>query len=216
MEKKLNENISPVPCNEQTLVEYLRKVADAHGVEFIDKMADEYQVLLKSESIPVLADVKSVVDAFCFGVNRGSVECDWGYITVYMDELHGLYRDEVDMKALENALPRGTVEINETNTNKNMKKNVVKVNESTLRQIVAESVKRILKEAVNGGWEVKDDEAFEAYDFACDAMGKETVNDAIVRCLGKEQLASCLAYVFRQYDFRDWENRNEVVDDEEI
>ena len=200
MEKKLNENISPVPCNEQTLVEYLRKVADAHGVEFIDDMADEYQVLLKSESIPVLADVKSVIEAFCYGVNRGSVECDWGYITVYMDELRELYRDEVDMNALEKALPRGTV----------------RVNESQLKKIIAESVKRVLKEAVNGGWEVKDDEAFEAYDFACDAMGKETVDDAIVRCLGKEQLASCLAYVFRQYDFREWEDRNEVVDDEEI
>ena len=200
MEKKLNENISPIPCNEQTLVEYLRKVADAHGVEFIDKMADEYQVLLKSESVPVLSDVKSVIEAFCYGVNRGSVECDWGYITVYMYELRGLYRDEVDMNALEKALPRGTV----------------RVNESQLKKIIAESVKRVLKEAVNGGWEVKDDEAFEAYDFACDAMGKETVDDAIVRCLGREQLASCLAYVFRQYDFRDWENRNNEMDDEEI
>lgn len=34
----------------------------------------------------------------------------------------------------------------ESKTNKNMKKNVVKINENTLRQIVAESVKNVLKE----------------------------------------------------------------------
>lgn len=34
----------------------------------------------------------------------------------------------------------------ESKTNKNMKKNVVKINENTLRQIVAESVKKVLKE----------------------------------------------------------------------
>ena len=36
--------------------------------------------------------------------------------------------------------------IEESKTNKNMKKNVVKLNENTLRQIVAESVKKVLKE----------------------------------------------------------------------
>ena len=37
-------------------------------------------------------------------------------------------------------------EISESNTHKNVKKNVVKLNENTLRQIVAESVKKVLKE----------------------------------------------------------------------
>ena len=36
--------------------------------------------------------------------------------------------------------------INESKTNKNMKKNVVKLNESQLRKVVAESVKRVLSE----------------------------------------------------------------------
>ncbi len=36
--------------------------------------------------------------------------------------------------------------IEESKTNKNMKKNVIKLNENTLRQIVAESVKKVLKE----------------------------------------------------------------------
>lgn len=36
--------------------------------------------------------------------------------------------------------------MNESKSNKNMKKNVVKINENTLRQIVAESVKNVLNE----------------------------------------------------------------------
>lgn len=42
---------------------------------------------------------------------------------------------------------------------------------------------------------------------AVEHMGKETIDAAIVRCLGDEQLAQCLAYVFRMYDFREWSNR---------
>lgn len=40
---------------------------------------------------------------------------------------------------------------NESKTNKNMKKNVVKINENTLRQIVAESVKKVLREGILSG-----------------------------------------------------------------
>ena len=39
--------------------------------------------------------------------------------------------------------------IEESKTNKNMKKNIVKINEKTLRQIVAESVKKVLKEMID-------------------------------------------------------------------
>lgn len=39
--------------------------------------------------------------------------------------------------------------LTESKTNKNMKKNVVKINENTLRQIVAESVKKVLKEMID-------------------------------------------------------------------
>ena len=40
-----------------------------------------------------------------------------------------------------------STQLNESKTNKNMKKNIVKINENTLRQIVAESVKKVLKES---------------------------------------------------------------------
>lgn len=67
--------------------------------------------------------------------------------------------------------------------------------------------RRVVKSAVDGGWEVKTDEAWEAYDFACEYMGKEAIDDAIVRAMGDEQLAECLAYVFRMHDFREWDER---------
>lgn len=47
-------------------------------------------------------------------------------------------------------------EITESKTNKNMKKNVVKINENTLRKIVAESVKKVLNEGEYMGYEDTD------------------------------------------------------------
>lgn len=44
---------------------------------------------------------------------------------------------------------------NESKTNKNMKKNIVKLNEQQLRQIVAESVKKVLKEDDYEDYEVE-------------------------------------------------------------
>ena len=96
-----------------------------------------------------------------------------------------------------------------------MKKNIVKLNEKTLRKIVAESVKRVLKEAESGGWIVDSSEAQEAYNLAVNELGEETINSAIVRCLGDEALSQCLAYIFRQYDFRQWKSRFDDNDEED-
>ena len=70
-----------------------------------------------------------------------------------------------------------------------------------------ESVNRIFKEAENGGWVVDSSEAQEAYNLAVQEIGEETINSVIVRCLCDETLAQCLAYIFRQYDFREWQSR---------
>ena len=43
----------------------------------------------------------------------------------------------------------GADDVSESSTRKNMKKNIVKINENTLKQIVAESVKKVLKEGYN-------------------------------------------------------------------
>jgi hypothetical protein len=83
----------------------------------------------------------------------------------------------------------------------------MRLTEKDLHNIVKESVNRIIKEAENGGWVVDSSEAQEAYNLAVQEMGEETINSAIVRCLGDETLAQCLAYIFRQYDFREWQSR---------
>ena len=86
-------------------------------------------------------------------------------------------------------------------------KRKINLTESKLKNIINESVKRIVAEAENGGWVVDSSEAQEAYDMAVEYMGKETINDAIIRCLTSDQLAECLAYIFRMYDFREWSER---------
>lgn len=94
-------------------------------------------------------------------------------------------------------------------------KKVIKITESKLRQMVAEAV----MEAVNGGWEVDDSEAMDAYNLAVNCLGKETIDDAIIRAMSSHTLAELLAYIFRQYDFREWEeykNSQSVDDEEEI
>jgi len=88
-------------------------------------------------------------------------------------------------------------------------KNIIKLTEQDLRGIVENTVKKVLKEAESGGWVVDSSEAQEAYNLAVQEMGEETINSAIVRCLGDETLAQCLAYIFRQYDFSQWKSKYE-------
>lgn len=83
----------------------------------------------------------------------------------------------------------------------------IRLTESDLHRIVKESVNRVINEAEDGGWVVETSEAQEAYNLAVQEMGEETINAAIVGSLGDETLAQCLAYIFRQYDFREWSDR---------
>ncbi len=57
------------------------------------------------------------------------------------------------------------------------------------------------------GWVVNDWEAQEAYEFACEYFGEEDLNKQIVDCISSEELAACLAFIFRMNDFREWEER---------
>lgn len=86
-------------------------------------------------------------------------------------------------------------------------KKLIRLTEKDLHRIVKESAKRVIKEAESGGWVVDSSEAQKAYELAVKEMGEETINSAIVRSLGDEVLAQCLAYIFRQYDFRQWQSR---------
>ena len=70
----------------------------------------------------------------------------------------------------------------------------------------------MLKEAENGGWVVDSTEARDAYALAARGMGKGTIYSAIIRSLSDEQLAQCLAYIFRMYDFREWEEYQNSIE----
>lgn len=88
----------------------------------------------------------------------------------------------------------------------------IKLSKKDVANIVSESVKRILREAENGGWVVESNEATEAYQLAVRELGKETIDDAIIRLLSDDTLADCLAYIFRMYDFRQWDEYKEEKD----
>ena len=96
-----------------------------------------------------------------------------------------------------------------------MRRNVRRITEQDLRRVVNASVRRAINEAESYGWVVEASEAQEAYDLAADVMGEETINRAIVKCLGSQQLAECLAYIFRQYDFEEWRSRHGNDPDED-
>ena len=55
------------------------------------------------------------------------------------------------------------------------------------------------------GWVVDASEAQEAYDFACEAIGKDIVDSDIVGTLSYDELSDALAYLFRMWDFEEWE-----------
>lgn len=76
-------------------------------------------------------------------------------VTVYDNvnrthEKQDVFDDLADALVLAKKLNKN-YRIDESKTNKGMKKNVVKINENTLRQIVAESVKKVLKEGIMSG-----------------------------------------------------------------
>ena len=65
------------------------------------------------------------------------------------------------------------------------------------------------------GWVVEDSEAWEAYDFACEYFGEDNLNGQIIGCLSYDELAACLAYIFRMNDFREWEQYKNGEEEEE-
>jgi len=92
-----------------------------------------------------------------------------------------------------------------------------RLDENKLRRVV----KQVINEAIDGGWEVNEWEVDDAYNLFVQELGNEEANAAIVGCMGNEELAKCLAFLFRQYDFRQWEEfqnerDNEEYDDNEL
>ena len=104
MEKKIK-------VNEKNLIKALRATAKAHNVKF-ENWLEDGQVGIKSESIPVVADVKSIVGAFCNNLNaHGLVEVGYGYTTIFIDSCMYDFKKEmssIDVMQLEMALPADT------------------------------------------------------------------------------------------------------------
>lgn len=65
------------------------------------------------------------------------------------------------------------------------------------------------------GWEVDPSEAWEAYEFACEVLGKEYVDNDIVTGLSTDELAESLAYMFRMNEFDEWYEHKGYTDDED-
>jgi hypothetical protein len=65
--------------------------------------------------------------------------------------------------------------------------------------------RRRITAAESYGWVVESYEANEAYDLAAEYFGEEDLNAQIVQSLGSDELAACLAFIFRMNDFREWD-----------
>lgn len=75
--------------------------------------------------------------------------------------------------------------------------------------------KRRIMAGESYGWVVDANEAYEAYEFACEYFGKEQLDADIVDCLSSDELADNLAYIFRMNDFEEWYDRNGSDEDDE-
>lgn len=90
-------------ANVTNLRKALKASAEAHKVQF-KWWRNEGHMSLESESVPVLADVRMICEAF-YG-QAGMIEVNWGYTIVWLGEANFL--PEVDEKKLYLALPYGT------------------------------------------------------------------------------------------------------------
>lgn len=103
-----------------------------------------------------------------------------------------------------------------------MRKKKFKVCASKNGKVVSKSVlankkcKRPIKAAESYGWVVEDWEAQEAYDFAIESgwWDEASLNADIVRAISQEELAACLAFIFRNNDFQEWNDRNDDEDED--
>lgn len=83
----------------KSLKKALKACAEAHNVEY-KWWRDAGQVSLKSESVPVYADVKAICEAFYGRTDMLSV--GWGFTTVYLEPME---KRDVDEILLSMALP---------------------------------------------------------------------------------------------------------------
>lgn len=93
-------------ANLTNLRKALKACAKAHNVEY-HWWRDDQQITLQSESVPVVSDVRQIVEAF-YGSASGIVEVNYGY-TIVWEDIFMNTKDEVNEQLLYLALPYGTV-----------------------------------------------------------------------------------------------------------
>ena len=82
----------------------------------------------------------------------------------------------------------------------------IKLTEQDVRNIVKNSVKRIINEAESGGWVVETEDIGRAMQLGIEYFGEDEFNRKIVRALGhSDALAQAIAYIFRMHDVREWD-----------
>lgn len=94
-----------------------------------------------------------------------------------------------------------------------MRRNTKLLTERKLTNIISNVMSKMLNEAESEGWIVDDNDAQNAYEFACKYFPKEEVDSQIVSSLSAEELASSLAWLFRQWDFKEYYDYNEEDED---
>lgn len=80
---------------------------------------------------------------------------------------------------------------------------------------------KVVNSAVNNGWVVNEEEAYEKLQLWIDEVGAEKALDDVARAIGNGQLAEALAYIFRMNDFEEGTSfkfvqpTKEMIDDAE-
>lgn len=75
--------------------------------------------------------------------------------------------------------------------------------------------KKSVKAAESYGWVVEESEAWDAYEAACNAWGKDYVDDQIVSGLSTDELAASLAFMFRMNDEDPYHGNDDEDEDDE-
>ena len=92
---------------EKRFINALKACAKAHGAEcrLYDDDPDDMQFCINSASVPVVADVEMIAEAFFGSTRPVYVDRSWGVTTVYFAT--SPFLDKVDEVLLSMALPSG-------------------------------------------------------------------------------------------------------------
>lgn len=94
-------------ANLTNLKKAMKICAKAHDSKFND-WSGEAHVSIESDTVPVVSDVRTILDAF-YGEHDLFLEVKWGYTIVWFDTCMYGSKREVNTDLLQMALPFGSV-----------------------------------------------------------------------------------------------------------